>query len=467
MALLTLVAIRMVTTFLMPEQFGELALLITIQMFCGLFLINPVGQHINLHTHEWWDDGTLFARLNAYRRYILWVSLIGGVIAFSLQRQHSTTQAILATIAMFSMVIAGTWNATLIPMLNMLGFRGPSVLWSIVTIAFGLFSSIALVLWLPSASAWFAGQAMGMLVGAFGAKYVLSKCSLNTKCSRLYLPLLSVNTIKTYCLPLAIAAGLMWTQLSGYRFLIEYYWGLMQLGLLAIGLQLSGQIFSLAESLAMQFLYPLFYRRISNQEDGAELELALSDLLNTLIPLYFVLTGLVVFSAPYLLKILVATKFQNAIIFVMLGAGIELCRVLGNLLSNAAQIKRKTKSLTLPYAVGSITTLILIYVVAVKHLDFRWSGVALLLGASAMLIMMTVKMNRQVRFTLDIKRVIVAMFIMLAMVGGGVLIHKEVSVLEAIGSLLMIAPIVGFIVISLLWKNPATHRLINVKLRDH
>jgi Ca2+/Na+ antiporter len=93
--------------------------------------------------------------------------------------------------------------------------------------------------------------------------------------------------------------------------------------------------------------------------------------------------------------------------------------------------------------------------------------VALLLGASAMLIMMTVKMNRQVRFTLDIKRVIVAMFIMLAMVGGGVLIHKEVSVLEAIGSLLMIAPIVGFIVISLLWKNPATHRLINVKLRDH
>lgn len=466
-ALMALVTIRMVTTFLTPEQFGELALLITIQMFCGLFLINPVGQHINLHTHAWWDDGTLFARLKSYRRYILWVSLIGGVIAFSLQKQHSTNQTIFVTIAMFSMVIAGTWNATLIPMLNMLGFRGASVLWSIVTIVLGLLSSIVLVLWLPSSSAWFAGQAMGMVVGAYGAKYVLSHHALHAKYSREYLPLLSVSTIRTYCLPLAVATGLMWLQLSGYRFLIEHYWGLTQLGLLAIGLQLSGQIFALAESLAMQFLYPLFYRRISNHEDVAEVELALSDLLNTLVPLYFVLTGLVIFSAPYLLKILVAPKFQNAIIFVMLGAGIELCRVLGNLLSNAAQIKRETKSLTLPYAVGSITTLFLIYVVAVKHMDVSWSGVALLLGASAMLVVMTVKMYRQVRFILDIRRFIMAMIIMLAMASSVALIHKQASLMEAITMLLMITPVVGLIVITLLWKNPATLRLINVKLRDY
>ena len=70
-ALMALVAIRVVTTYLTPAQYGELALLLTVQMFCGLFLINPVGQHINFHTHAWWDDGTLMVRLGAYQRYIL------------------------------------------------------------------------------------------------------------------------------------------------------------------------------------------------------------------------------------------------------------------------------------------------------------------------------------------------------------------------------------------------------------
>jgi hypothetical protein len=40
--LVALISIRVVTTFLTPQQYGELALLLTVQMFCGLFFINPV-----------------------------------------------------------------------------------------------------------------------------------------------------------------------------------------------------------------------------------------------------------------------------------------------------------------------------------------------------------------------------------------------------------------------------------------
>jgi hypothetical protein len=92
----------------------------------------------------------------------------------------------------------------------------------------------------------------------------------------------------------------------------------------------------------MQFFYPLFYRRVSNHEDLEEVKLAFSDLLNTLGPVYIVLTGLIVFCAPFFLKVLVASQFQNTITFVAFGATIELCRAYANLLSNAAQVKRKT-----------------------------------------------------------------------------------------------------------------------------
>ena len=466
-ALMALISIRAVTTFLTPEQYGELALLIAVQMFCGLFFINPIAQHINLHTHTWWDDGTLMARLKSYRRYTIVVSLIGAVVVFAMGKRHSLEQIILTSAAMFAVVIGGTWNATLIPMLNMLGFRAVSVLWSILTVIIGLVCSILLVVYLPSATAWFAGQAIGMAIGTLGAKYVLRKHALPIKHSEGSLTLIDRWTVLNYCLPLGLATGFMWLQLSGYRFLVESYWGLAQLGFMVVGLQLAGQISALAESLAMQFFYPLFYRRMSTHKQVNEDELAFSDILNTLVPIYFVLTGLIISTAPYLLKLLVASQFQNALFFVMLGAGIELCRVLGNILSNAAQITRNTKSVVFPYAVGAITTFILIALISDRQQEMIWVGVALISGAIAMLMAMLKTMYCQVNFRLDIWRCLLGVAVMLSMIAVVDWMPKPDKVGVAIGCLVLIATLASIVMVALLWKNPATLRLLNVPLRKN
>lgn len=460
-ALMSLISIRAVTTFLTPEQYGELAILMAVQMFCGLFLVNPVGQHINLHTHAWWDDGTLLARLQSYRRYVTVVSLVGGVIMLGISKQPAVDQLLWTAVAMFAMVAAGTWNATLIPMLNMLGFRSASVLWSIITVAISLACSILLVVWLSTATAWFAGQAIGMGVGALGARSVLGR---NVARSLHKLSLLDRHTVMTYCVPLAVATGLMWSQLSGYRFLIERYWGLEQLGFMAIGLQMAGQIWALAETLAMQFFYPLFYRRVSRPEKQAEVELAFSDLLNTLVPVYFVITGLLVLSAPYLLKVLVASQFQNALTFLMLGAGIELCRVFGNLLSNAAHVKRQTKTLALPYAAGSMTALALVYFASAWQLEIGGAGAALMAGGLAMLTVMWFCMHLQVRITIDAARWFWSVAVMLALAAPVFYMPAMSSLGATIGMLMLIATPAGIAVLALLWKNPATLRLLDVQL---
>jgi len=445
-------------------QYGELALLIAVQMFCGLFLINPVGQHINLHTHAWWDDGTLSARLKSYRNYILVVSLVGGVAALFVAAQHTTEQLMWTTIAVFFMVAAATWNATLVPMLNMLGFRAESVVWSILTVAIGLAASILLVIWNPSATAWLAGQAIGMLIGALGARTALQQQATHPKHSRSTLPLLDKQTIIAYCLPLSLATGLMWLQLSGYRFAIERYWGLAQLGLLAVGLQLAGQIYALAESLATQFLYPMFFRQVSAHGKTEVVTAAFSDLLNTLVPLYLVLTGLVVLSAPYLLKILVAPQFHDAMLFVMLGAGIELCRVLGNLLSNAAHVRRKTRSLALPYAMGAIISLALICSAGLWEMHIVWAGFALIVGAIAMLVVMWGSMGRQIPIRFDLPRWTAGAGVMLAMAMLAIWLPIETNPTAAILLLVLAALGAAIAGIALLWKNPATLRLLSVRL---
>ena len=464
-ALLSLITIRAVTTFLSPVQYGMLALLVAVQMFCGLFLVNPIGQHINLHTHAWWDDGSLMVRLKHYRLYVFAVSIIGGAVVFCMVKQQTMELYLWTSAVMFAAVVAGTWNATLIPILNMLGFRAASVLWSIITVTTGLLCAILFVKWWPYATAWFAGQIVGMGIGALGAKYVLRRHALDINTSQGAWPLIDRGTIISYCLPLALATGLMWLQLSGYRFLIESYWGLAQLGFMAVGLQLAGQISGLAESLAMQFLNPLFFRRVSAHEEHDEVLLAFSDLLNTLVPVYFVLTGLIILSAPYLLKLLVAAQYQDAIIFVMLGAGIELFRMLGNLLSNAAHIRRKTNSLALPYAVGAVTSLTLILIAGLWQKEVVWVGTALVSGAVVMFFIMFISMYRQVKFQLDVARCFIGfatMFVMIVLVAWA---PAAEGVQAAIGYLSVVFAFSSLVILALMLRNPAILRLLNVQLR--
>lgn len=465
-ALMALVAIRVVTTYLTPTQYGELALLLTVQMFCGLFLINPVAQHINFHTHAWWDDGTLVVRLRAYQKYILVVSFVGCLVVLGMNKQDTADHLLWAGVAMFTMILAATWNATLIWMLNMLGFRAASVLWGVVTAAVALTSSVFLVVWLHSATAWFAGQAIGMGVGALGAKYVFGLHATRRDVAQRSSPLLDRRTILAYCLPLAIATGLMWIQLSGYRILVESYWGLAQLGFLAVGLQVAGQIWALIETLATQFLFPLFYRRVSAHENNAEVERAFSDLLNTLVPVYFVLTGLLVSCASYLLKFLVAPQFQGAQYFVMVGAGIEMCRVLGNLLSNAGHVRRKTTSLVLPYAVGAVSTMVLIALAGAGKMTIAWVGGCLLLGATSMLAVMAIAMYRQIKFSLDLYRFFLGATAMLVIP----LVANELplphGIAQSIGLMILMGSFATAISAALLWKNPAAFRLLNVQLRN-
>ncbi len=434
-------------------------------MLCGLFLINPVGQHINLHTHRWWDDKSILPRLKSFRSYIVAAAFFGAAVTLGVFEFTSFAATLLAMSAVFCMVIAGTWNATLIPMLNMVGFRSRSVFWSIVTSSTSLLASLLLVSVWASSVAWFAGQAVGMIVGALGARHQIKKQFALDVRTKPAIPLLSKKTILNYCLPLSLAAGLMWVQLSGYRFAIQFYWGLAQLGFIAIGLQLAGQIWALAESLAIQFLNPFFFRRVSGNTEDDEIELAVSDLLNTLVPSYLLIAGLTIITAPYLLKLLVAPEYSDAWMFVAVGAIVELCRALGNVFGNAAHVKRKTLSLAAPYAIGACVILSSLAYSGAYHLDIKWAAVSLMAGAIAMLIIMIAKMHRQVSFRLDRIRCGSALLCMLGMACLAAYAPAASSWITASGYIIIASVLVASLLFIMLWKNPATTRLLSVQLR--
>lgn len=461
-AIVGLVAIRVMTTFLPVEQYGQLALLTAIQAFCGLFLVSPIGQYINLNTHAWYDEGSLFSKLQDYRVYLLFVSIIAGMTVFLLMR-NSVEQIQLTILVLFFLVLAVNWNNTLIPLLNMLNCRSESVVWSIMTVISGLIVSVALVLWQPTAESWLAGQVIGMSIGLLGARYVLHK-HLFKESKNVKARLIDKKNILSYCVPLAVATGFMWLSQSGYRFVIEYFWGLAQLGFFVVGFQVAAAMWSIVEAVAMQFLYPYFFRRVTNDSDTTSLELAYSDLINCLMPVYIVLTGALIMCAPFVLKLLVADKYQSALEFLMLGAFVELCRVLASVMGNAAHVKRKTQMLTPAYAMSAFIVIGGAVWVGLLGYALIWVGYAMVAGGVVMLLVMGLSMYSQIKFILDLKRWGLALILFVLMISISQWIPAYPRFWESvIGLAMMVLPVIGMITL-LLYRSPALQRLIKVTL---
>lgn len=464
-AVLTLVAIRCATQALGPAQYGELSLLVSVQVFCGLFLVNPVGQYINRHTHEWWDDGTLLARLTAYRRYVLAVAAIGAALVLLSGLSGLWSATLPSAVALALMVVAATWNATSIPVLNMIGRRAEAAGWSTLTVALGLAASLLLVRWLPSAVAWFAGQALGMAAGALGAGHGLRRLARASGQAAGALPLIDRAAALSYCLPLAVATGFMWLQLSGWRFAMEHFWGLAALGFAAVGLALASQLWGLVESLAMQFFNPLFFRRIT-RASAEEASVAFSDLLNVQGPVYLVLAGATVAAAAPLLFVLADPRYHGASDFLMLGALVECCRVLGNVLGNAAQVTHRTRALALPYAAGALVLSLVVVCAGLRQAPLHWVGIALGSGAVAMLATMAVCMRGQLPFSLDVRRWAIGLLALVALLALAAQVPAPSGLLPALGLLALVGLASAAMALPLLWKNPALRRMLAVRLDE-
>lgn len=475
-ALIAIASLRIITALLEPKDYGIFALLAAFQGFCGLFLINPVGQHINRHTHAWWDDGTLLKRLAGYNRYILAVSAgIAVVVVLWWMSYPGTdkniTSGISAALAVSAMVYLGTWNGTFVYILNMLGFRGGSVAWMTASSIVGLAFSTILAHQYQTAMSWVLGQALGMAVGAIGAGAMLRQyqvgSALVTNGSYELPTLLNRQTILTYCLPLAAATGFMWLQNTGYRFWVGGVWGVAELGILAIGLSISSQLWSIFESLAMQFLHPYFFRHITEAKTDLQMSAVLADMVNVMWPLYAVFAGFNMLFASSLLTVLTDDRYHAAVVFVILGALIEFARCTTNLWSYAAQIHRRTTKIILPYGLGALIVWLGAIVGTYFNADLKTLALVLVVSGVVTCAVMVVHMQRMLPIVLDVRRWLAGSTALVICIGAVVAMPIQNDGLYKNVVLILLGVVFsGSCMTVLLWRNRALARLLSVSLRS-
>ena len=209
-ALVTLLSVRIMTTYLSTNAYAEFALFNSIQMFCGLFLINPVGQFLNRHIHVWWQSKQFLHYLKLYNYYIFAVSCIGAFLAALLNLYKFNTDVVVVFIILFLLIYSTNWNATLVPGLNLLGFRVSSSMLAVLSGLCGLGGAILLMEFSTSSMFWILGQSIGALLGALLAMMALYKFSLELTFSVKNRTPVHKSDLYFFCIPIAISTLFLW-----------------------------------------------------------------------------------------------------------------------------------------------------------------------------------------------------------------------------------------------------------------
>lgn len=377
--------LRVATTLLSPEEMGKVSLALTTIAFFAMFLVNPVGMFINRRLHAWQANGSARAYLERYAGYLIAVALLAAISLplFNLSGLVNFGMPIGWVVALVcASLIFNTINQTSIPSLNMLGDTRRFVALSVATLAASFVCAVTLVETVQtSAQYWVLGLLLGqMLLAVVGTQMLFAKLGLHG------VPTTATPDIRgrhlqvlfDFAWPVALAAGLGWVQLQGYRYIMESHLGMAQLGLFVAGYSISAGMIAGFESILTTYFQPRLYRD-ANKGHPAEQAQAWRRYASAVIPSLILTVTLIVLLAPEFTRLLLGERFQGAASFVVWGALAEAARVLAGVYSLIAHVYMRTRWLIVPTAVGAALSIVLC-VLLIPPLGAQGAGIALALA---------------------------------------------------------------------------------------
>jgi len=364
--IIALVSIKIVTEVLSTQEVGNYYLLLSILMLFNFTFLNPLGQYYGRHLISWHHSKNLLNATNvliALRVIAICISLLFADMIFEYFEYSKYFNLSEFLFFIFFALIAGT-HGVLISVVNTLGYRVRFIKYLVATLLIGLVLSILIInIFNKSGMAWLYGITVSQLISTiFIYRYLVQDNYFSFNKVKSILNKRYIKKVSYFIIPITITLFLQWGQNISYRFIIEVKYSIEILAFIAVGLSVSGAIFSAVEGLATQYFNPIYLRQITDVTKEERTK-AWNELASYMFPIYILLTIFVISLAPYLVKILVAEKFYDAYIYVIFGALIEFFRVITNIVYMVSQSEIKTNTTIIPYTIGFFMTVIILYMI--------------------------------------------------------------------------------------------------------
>jgi O-antigen/teichoic acid export membrane protein len=366
--ILLLLCMRVVTSYLPPEEMGHMSLILAVTAFFVLFLVNPVGMFINRRFHAWNALGSARHYFKLYALYLMILSVItAGILVVvnilgNFGFEFNTTWLL---VLVCGSLFFNTINQTVIPTLNLLEFRGWFFILTLATIGLGLISAYLLVLtFSPAAEYWLMGLLIGQSILAVVGTVILF-AKLNSAAVTQRLTKSHLRVLISFAWPVSIAVGFNWLQMQGYRFLAVDYLGLAELGFFIVGYGICAALVGGFEVVMTTYLQPRFYK-LASSSNATTQALAWSTYAEALLPSLLLVAFMLIALAPELTRFMVGPAYQSSSQFVIWGVLAEVTRVVAGVYGMSAHAKMKTRLLILPNFLGAFICTLLILILAPK-----------------------------------------------------------------------------------------------------
>lgn len=348
--LITLVTLRVMTTVLPQEQLGQLYVFFSVQLFFTMGFISPIGQFFNKMINQWKNNGEAASKFVFYVMHIFIVSVIAFVVQYVFYSTDNTTQYLVVALLIFSQ----SFNHTIVPSINLYKYQQMFVLLTLATSTLCALLSVLLVIYVSqTAIYWALGVALGNLViGVIAYTWFWNKGHL-FRDAEIKTETLSTKEILHFIIPIFFATGFIWFVSTGYRLILEDTIGLEKLAFITVGISVAMQVFSIVESVIVQYFSPNIYSGYTVDDIPAKTQLV-NNYLNVVLPVYLLLALLLSISAKYVLPYLVGNLYYGAYIYMIAYVWVEFSRVITNVFYLVGQLENRTKYLYVPYIFATV-----------------------------------------------------------------------------------------------------------------
>ena len=266
----SLAGVRLLTELLTPAEYGELALGLTVSALVNQTILGPLANGVTRFYAPALEQGDVGGYLSAVRRLVVMATgFIFLIVLLALAGLLSCgyTQWIgIATAALAFAALSG-YNAILNGIQNAARQRAIVALHQGIESWLRFLVAAGLLLWLGASSAVaMSGYAIAVIL-VLGSQYLFFRRTVHNN---------SVASdsghwqrqMWTYSWPISVFGMFTWVQLASDRWALELFTTTREVGTYAALFQLGYYPMSVASTMAMQFLAPIFYQRAGDASDN-------------------------------------------------------------------------------------------------------------------------------------------------------------------------------------------------------
>ncbi len=395
-------SLKLLTHYLNKEQVGLFFIFTAILTYFGYALISPIGHYCNRQFHGWIKKGVLLNRLSFYFIYVVTIVTLCIVIAYLFREKFlqyfNYSQMVFFV---FMGVVSNTTVTAFIPFLNMIEKRGTFVALTCLNILFGLiFSLISIFYFTPTALNWFWGQFISQIIFTI-ISFIIFKSYIKENFEKPVLSDLNKVSLKKvwdFANPIALSALFLWFILDGYRYILEFRFGLEFVAEISVGFAIAQRVSFALESIIQQLYLPSFYK-ISGTGEKEKTKEALELLVSSAHPFYFVSTCFVIFLSPFMVRLLATENYNNAYIFVMAGAVFHFFRKYTAMATLGAHGIYDTKLAVIPHAITAVILFLCLSFIPAQFAHYLVSA-SLVICSLILFILLNHRISQRVGFSI-------------------------------------------------------------------